>query len=256
MCMDELEISGKRYISAKRIAKENQYHSDYVGQLIRAGRIIGTKVGRAWYVDEASFNEYLGKERGSFETPMHVRTEPVQRPPVAFTQPEENFTSRYPTSPAVQTVYPQEPQEFAQELPVRKFFVEEAPVIEKKPVVKTSLTYLSDNSPLFPAIQKRAKEMPKPIVPQAVEPYKEEYTPADTIYTRPVTLEPTKKRSVFKLGLALVSLTLIAGVFFTFAFFGSVGINSTLIVEQGKPASVMYSQEKTLCFIFNDCQSN
>ena len=59
--MDELEISGKRYISTKRAAREHGYHSDYMGQLIRGKKVAGQKVGRAWYIDEESLNAYLGK---------------------------------------------------------------------------------------------------------------------------------------------------------------------------------------------------
>jgi hypothetical protein len=60
--MDELEISGRRYISSTRAAKEHKYHSDYIGQLVRGGKVVGQKVGRAWYVDAESLSEYLGKE--------------------------------------------------------------------------------------------------------------------------------------------------------------------------------------------------
>jgi len=60
--MDELEISGRRYISSARAAKEYKYHADYIGQLVRGGKVAGQKVGRAWYVDEVSLAEYLGKE--------------------------------------------------------------------------------------------------------------------------------------------------------------------------------------------------
>ena len=60
--MDELEISGRRYISSARAAKEHKYHSDYIGQLVRGGKVVGQKVGRAWYVDADSLAEYLGKE--------------------------------------------------------------------------------------------------------------------------------------------------------------------------------------------------
>src|ERR1700733_13218119 len=60
--MDELEISGKRYISSARAAKEHKYHSDYIGQLVRGKKVAGQKVGRAWYVDAESLAEYLGKE--------------------------------------------------------------------------------------------------------------------------------------------------------------------------------------------------
>lgn len=60
--MDELQISGKRYISSRRVAKENGYHTDYIGQLIRANKIKGQKVGRTWYVEADSFAAYLGQE--------------------------------------------------------------------------------------------------------------------------------------------------------------------------------------------------
>ncbi len=60
--MDELEISGKRYISSRRAAKEHGYHIDYIGQLVRAGKIVGTKIGRAWYVEDKSLAKYFGKE--------------------------------------------------------------------------------------------------------------------------------------------------------------------------------------------------
>src|SRR3989344_246387 len=60
--MDELQISGKRFISSRRIARDNGYTSDYIGQLIRGGKVTGQKVGRAWYVDAVSFSSYLDKE--------------------------------------------------------------------------------------------------------------------------------------------------------------------------------------------------
>ena len=60
--MDELQISGKRFISSRRVAKENGYHTDYIGQLIRANKIKGQKVGRAWYVEAESFAKFLGQE--------------------------------------------------------------------------------------------------------------------------------------------------------------------------------------------------
>src|SRR5690348_163418 len=62
--MDELEIGGKKYLSSRRAAKENKYHTDYIGQLIRAGKIVGKKVGRAWYVEEGSLQTYLKSESG------------------------------------------------------------------------------------------------------------------------------------------------------------------------------------------------
>ena len=63
--MDELEISGKRYISTKRAAKEHKYHADYIGQLVRGKKVVGQKVGRSWYVDAESLAEYLDAEAAS-----------------------------------------------------------------------------------------------------------------------------------------------------------------------------------------------
>lgn len=60
--MDTLQISGKRYISTRKAAKDNGYHSDYIGQLIRSGKVKGQKVGRSWYVLEESFVSYRAAE--------------------------------------------------------------------------------------------------------------------------------------------------------------------------------------------------
>jgi len=76
--MDELEISGRRYISSRRAAEEHKYHADYIGQLVRGGKVAGQKVGRAWYVDAESLTEYLGKEappRGPMRA-IKTETEP------------------------------------------------------------------------------------------------------------------------------------------------------------------------------------
>ena len=70
--MDELQISGKRFISSRRIARDNGYTSDYIGQLIRGGKVTGQKVGRAWYVDAVSFNTFLGSERTPAKLPEPI----------------------------------------------------------------------------------------------------------------------------------------------------------------------------------------
>lgn len=58
--MDSLEIDGKGYISSREAAKRHSYTTDYVGQLIRGGKIEGKKVGRTWYVEIASLDAYAG----------------------------------------------------------------------------------------------------------------------------------------------------------------------------------------------------
>ncbi|HWB33935.1 MAG TPA: hypothetical protein VG753_01270 [Candidatus Paceibacterota bacterium] len=68
--MDELEISGKRYISTRLAAKLHKYHADYIGQLIRAKKVPGQKVGRAWYVDAKALDAYL---KGEVSTPARAK---------------------------------------------------------------------------------------------------------------------------------------------------------------------------------------
>jgi len=75
LAMDELEISGRRYISTARAAKENKYHSDYIGQLVRSGKVLGQKVGRSWYVEVGSLNQYLGGEASKSAAPLELVVE-------------------------------------------------------------------------------------------------------------------------------------------------------------------------------------
>ena len=80
--MDELEISGKRYISSRRAAKQYKYHPDYIGQLIRGGKVVGTKVGRAWYVEAESLATYLGQEEFVGAPPPLDGVVYIGKPPV------------------------------------------------------------------------------------------------------------------------------------------------------------------------------
>ena len=51
---DDLYLSGKKYISARRAAEITGYTSDYVGQLCRAGKVDATMVGRGWFISQES----------------------------------------------------------------------------------------------------------------------------------------------------------------------------------------------------------
>lgn len=66
--MDELIIQGKKYISSKRAAEISGYAKDYVGQLIRSGKLHGVRFGRAWYVDEMELMKHAGKDAKAPET--------------------------------------------------------------------------------------------------------------------------------------------------------------------------------------------
>ena len=56
--VDEIQISGKTFISSKRAAKETEYTQDYIGQLCRKGLIQAQRVAGLWYVDLDSLKDY------------------------------------------------------------------------------------------------------------------------------------------------------------------------------------------------------
>jgi hypothetical protein len=52
----EVNLGGTIYVSSTRAAEKFGYSRDYIGQLLRTGRIIGKKIGGLWYVLEESLH--------------------------------------------------------------------------------------------------------------------------------------------------------------------------------------------------------
>ncbi len=50
--MNSLTIDGVHFVKASDAAKRFGYTADYIGQLVRAGKISGQQIGRTWYVRE------------------------------------------------------------------------------------------------------------------------------------------------------------------------------------------------------------
>ena len=73
--MDELDIKGNKYISSKRASELTGYAKDYIGQLARAGKINGTRMGRAWYVEEASLLAHASSDQQSVSSAEQERKE-------------------------------------------------------------------------------------------------------------------------------------------------------------------------------------
>ncbi|MBX9765379.1 hypothetical protein K2X83_01935 [Patescibacteria group bacterium] len=82
--MDELDVGGKKYISSKRASELTGYAKDYIGQLLRAGKVSGTRFGRAWYVEESEILRHAGKGP-VLDVPVGVpaQEEPAAPAPVA-----------------------------------------------------------------------------------------------------------------------------------------------------------------------------
>ncbi len=175
--MDELEISGKRYISTRRAGKENKYHSDYIGQLIRGGKVDGQKVGRSWYVEEESLKKYLNAESGAPVKIAPVKSAPVIKAVIAKPTPVEVESVIEEVAPAVEVEAAEEveieteiPKEEIQEVVEEKNIVsevieeEETPIVIHRPVqikkeipaikARPSLRYIADDGPLYPRVER------------------------------------------------------------------------------------------------------
>lgn len=59
-----------KYISSKRAARLTGYAQDYIGQLVRMNKLNATKVGKAWFVEEAGLMQHVN---GSNRLPVPVK---------------------------------------------------------------------------------------------------------------------------------------------------------------------------------------
>lgn len=263
--MDELEISGKRYISTRRAAREHGYHSDYMGQLIRGKKVAGQKVGRAWYIEEDSLNVYLGKApavaAAAAEAPAPAAVEaapaPVERliieePAVAAAVPQPTVVpvsvpdvvahaepqAMPPVQESVQPVVHMAP--VATPVAAQQIFVE--PVSHVQPVVSPieQETRIPIHTPASPALHMQemgglryaADDSPSiPLVARMPQ------TPAQAqMYTREAVHAPRTASQFPYISLSIVAvLTLVA------ATFASNFVSATIVSEQGKAATVHYA---------------
>lgn len=251
--MDELEISGKRYISSRRAGKQYHYHSDYIGQLVRGGKVAGTKVGRAWYVDEASLAAYLGKEAPApivravapeiQPQPESVAHAPVPAP-IPAPEPKLDQVVRTPApEPVVIATAHSVPVHAVASRPTEEIVVsissgdawEEREKIEldaersrRVPLQKKTLTYVEDDT-LMPEIRSAVTRMPT--------------RPAETERTTPQAASvpaPRPPRSILPaMGLVLAGLAI-----FSVVALGSSVLMNKVTIEQGKPASVGFSLQE------------
>lgn len=52
-------MAQNKYISSKRASRLTGYAQDYIGQLVRLKKVSATKVGKAWFVDEAGLMRHV-----------------------------------------------------------------------------------------------------------------------------------------------------------------------------------------------------
>lgn len=181
--MDELEIGGKKYISSKRAAREHRYHIDYIGQLIRGGKIVGKKIGRSWYVEDLSLKNYLRMESGLDPITEEV-SEEVSSAETATTSSEvetnidasiaEITMKNIDISESKDgSVYAESTEFLEEEISETEDVIEEITEVRKeftvKPIVlgkvsaaaeepKKTLNYVRDTEPLIPTLDRKVRE--------------------------------------------------------------------------------------------------
>lgn len=250
--MDELEISGKRYLSTRRAAKEHKYTSDYVGQLIRGGKVVGKKVGRSWYVSEESLNAYLSGEQGA-PTPIAKVTvvEPMaeESKPAPVVEPVAEVIVVQKESPAVEVEEQKEEEKIEtviiEKIPEEKIF---EPVFIKTTVleehhipIRTStpapqkpsigLRYIADDEPALPTIKRKA-----PVTTIPVE--SSTYAMAEEDIEEEVVENIPRKRNG---ALAFVSILVVGLTTLAATAALSTTLNSRIVVEQGQVANIGYT---------------
>lgn len=269
MYMDELEISGRRFISTRRAGKDYKYHSDYIGQLARSKKVVGQKVGRSWYVDAESLATYLADPQTQKENIAPAKISKVDVPEEAATAParEEVMESAHAPDAVQQAELAEvEPtaEEDAQEEKInvqkkdeiigntiQENFVEE--FSEKKeaqtetaraiyvPIRRPSfavpaketrnLRYIEEDAPATPEIRKA--HMPIRTAGASVKPDEEKAVERENVQE--------EIRSTPKFFVPLISIAAAGVLVFVLVAASSVFVSSNLIKEAGKPASVGYT---------------
>jgi hypothetical protein len=249
--MDELEISGKLFISTRRAAKDHKYHSDYIGQLIRAGKVEGKKVGRSWYVAAGSLAEYLGKEV-SPRGPKVIEVERMVATSAAIKNEKEEVEEKKEESTQEREKIEIETKEIESKIENEEekisIYNEERRVPLKTPQplqpaeapqmvtqVMPGLRYISDSEPLFPAIKRNKiaiTTMSKP-VEEIIE------EPTEEVIIRP-QVERKKPRSTASFIRRTAALVVLGGLAVVVGAALSTYVVATTSIEKGQPASVHY----------------
>lgn len=242
--MDELEIGDKRYLSTKRAGKEHKYHSDYIGQLIRAGKVVGKKVGRSWYVEEASLNAYLSGEAEKAAPVIKKTAEvPVPTPEPALAVVAEAEVVLKPEVVAEEKIIEPLPvvtpppavvdQKNFNPAPVRRVAIDDGHQIPIKTsniqvTKQSSLHYIADDAPALPTVQAKKLAI---TVSEEVPVYESEYLPSVEEVQSNQKIGAFSLATIAVIGIITLSVTAAA----------SVAISFHTTVEEGQVAGAGYT---------------
>ena len=198
--MDELEIKGKKYISSKRASELTGYAKDYVGQLARAGKIAGTRMGRAWYVEEEALLAYKQEDIG--EGPIDDAL-----PPRSIPSP----TQRHPFSPSTLKALGYIPKSLPGTWEAVKYYPDDAELIPS-PLKSNDFSAIREEK----AEQKMLEPHTVDIRIKILEEKTKERPVMDTLTPRHRARKVRRRRSPKRSYLALGALKAALGVFLFF----------------------------------------
>jgi len=72
---DQIYLNNKKYFSCKYAGKISGYTNDYVARFCRQGKLDGITVGRNWYVEEVSLNNFIKENNLEKEKSKEERSE-------------------------------------------------------------------------------------------------------------------------------------------------------------------------------------
>jgi len=72
---DQINLNNKKYFSCKYAGKISGYTNDYIARFCRQGKLKGMTVGRNWYVEEGSLNDFVQENNLKKEELKEERSE-------------------------------------------------------------------------------------------------------------------------------------------------------------------------------------
>ena len=121
-------MAGKLYISSKRASEMSGYAKDYIGQLVRGGKLEAVRVGRAWFVLETSLKSHMGAS-------------------VADTVLSENASPALPRRDVISKLY--HPGTILNTWEQIKYHQDDSPIIPPVALKRVSALPLNDNKRIF-----------------------------------------------------------------------------------------------------------
>lgn len=101
---DEIICNGKCHLSLRSAARVSGYHRDYLGQMIRAEKLLGVRIGRSYYIERGKLSEFLRhKEQVQKHGPPLFRRYGGSRTPT-HAMSQRAFFARFPQYAALTAI--------------------------------------------------------------------------------------------------------------------------------------------------------